>query len=171
MYLYYLPIRLYKIDINMTRVASIMDATRVIIIGIYYYLSVEATVTLKHGLAIVVCLFLIDLTTHDAVSNRCGAIERTECTYNHTEDHGECERTDRVAAKEENAEEHEQCGERCHYRTAQCLVQRLVEGLVTILFRIHLHHLTDSVEHNHCIIDLITDDGQYRSDKRLVDLH
>ena len=46
MYLCFLPIRLYKIDINMTRVASMIDATRVIIIGIYYYLSVETAVAL-----------------------------------------------------------------------------------------------------------------------------
>ena len=57
------------------------------------------------------------------------------------------------------------------HRTSQCLVQRLVECLEAILFRIDADHLAHTVEHNHGVIDLITDDCKHGSDKRLVDLH
>ena len=73
------------------------------------YLLFKATVALKlvagvgNGFGVSFHLAFAE----DAVSYRCCAEERAEGTYYHTEDHGECERTDGVATEEEDAQEHQ----------------------------------------------------------------
>ena len=130
----------------------------------------ETTVSLKFCRLLYV-LVLFSGTLDDGICHRCRAIERAECSDNHTEDHRKCERTDRVAAEEEDAEKHEQCRERRVDRSGKRGVQSLVESLETIFPGIYLHHLTHTVEHNHRIVDLITDDGQDSRYERLVNLH
>ena len=88
----------------------------------------ETTVAFEHGLAIVGNDLLVHATLEDAVCDRCCTIERAECTDYYTEDHSECERTDGVTTKEEDTEQHEQCRERCHDRTAQSSVECLIES-------------------------------------------
>lgn len=67
----------------------------------------ESAVPFKHGLAVSLDI-LLHVALHDCVCHGSRAIERAERADNHTEDHRKREAADCVAAKEEDAEKHEQ---------------------------------------------------------------
>ena len=126
------------------------------------------------GIVIAFLSFLLSLlsaTLCDDVGGRSSYEERRAGTYDYTKQHSECEAADSLTTKNEDTEEYEQCADRCHDCTCQCAVQRVVECGELVLLRIESASFTHTVEYYHCIVHLITDNGEDCCDKRLVNLH
>ncbi len=73
--------------------------------------------------------------------------------------------------RNEDAEEHQDGRAGCHYGTAQCCVDRAVDGCEEILLGIECDVLTHTVEYDHGIVDLVSYHCQDGCDEGLVDFH
>ena len=113
----------------------------------------------------------LELFTQVQYARRCN--EDGAVRSNHYTDHqGKYKAFDVVTAQQEDGEQHDKRRERCIDGTAERAVQSIVHE-VRILFLIAIQSdvFTNTVKHNHRIVDGITDDCQNRCDERLVDFH
>ena len=108
------------------------------------------------------------LAAQRGISNRCGEEDGRECTEDDTKNHGKREGADAVATKEEDAKEHQECGERSHDGTAQRAVERVVEETTGVAGRMESEVLTHTVKDNHFVVDGVTDSRQHRADEGLI---
>ena len=107
----------------------------------------------------------------DVVCKRAGNEQGRVGTYDNTHQQCEYEALNALTAKAEDSEQHDEGRHRGRERTAQGVVQCVVDILSTVVLRIQGIVLTDTVEDDHGIVDRVTDNGQDSSDERLVNFH
>ena len=117
-----------------------------------------------------VVFHIVDLLAQHDVSDWRSEEDGTQRTNYHTNNHGERERTDGVATKDEDSEQHDQRGNRRVNGTREGLVDRVVEQLLLVTLRMQAEILTNTVEHHHGVIDVVTNHRKDGADKRLVNL-
>src|SRR6266566_1358501 len=108
--------------------------------------------------------FLPDYQQHTGIE------DRRVGTTKDTDQQREREVADGYATKERQRTQCDQYGQRCVERAGHGLYQAGVDYLLKCLRGAALHVLTDTVEHNDCIVHRETDHRQQRGDEQRVDL-
>src|SRR6266700_2170152 len=99
-----------------------------------------------------------------------GVEDRRVGTTKDTDQQRERKVADGYATKERQRTQCDQYGQRCVERAGHGLYQAGVDYLLKCLRGAALHVLTDTVEHNDCIVHRETDHRQQRGDEQRVDL-
>ena len=105
------------------------------------------------------------------IRNRRSDEQRRIGTDDHTHEKREYEALDGLTTEDKDSEQYDERTHRGRERTAERVVQRVVDVHFLLALRIESVVLTNTVEDDHGIVDRVTDNGQDSCDECLIKLH